>query len=111
VQEKSNITNKYQAAWIAKQLQRRGSGAEMVSTVLADARIDLQPHQVSAALFALQNPYLKGAMLCDQVGLGKTIQAGIVVAQKWAEGKRNIIVVCPATLRHQWKEELTRLYK
>ncbi|MCL2861622.1 MAG: SNF2-related protein [Firmicutes bacterium] len=50
-------------------------------------------------------------MLCDQVGLGKTIQAGIVVAQKWAEGKRNIIVVCPATLRHQWKEELTRLYK
>ena len=75
----------------------------MVSAVLSDARIDLQSFQVSAALFALQNPYLKGTLLADQVGLGKTIQAGIVVAQKWAEGKRNIVVVCPATLRHQWK--------
>ena len=57
------ITNKYQAALGGEVLQCKGIGAEVTSAVLADAKIDLQPHQVSATLFALENPYLKGAFL------------------------------------------------
>ena len=101
-----NITNDYQAAYIARLLNKRGNGINTISAVLSDATVYLNPHQIHAALFALTNPYLKGAILADEVGLGKTIEAGIVIAQKRAEGAKNIIIVCPATLKAQWAEEL-----
>lgn len=74
--------------------------------MLSDARVDLNPHQVEAALFAFNSPLKKGAILADEVGLGKTIEAGLVIAQKWAEKRRHIIVICPANLRKQWQMEL-----
>jgi len=46
---------------------------------LFDAAVDLNPHQIEAALFALQSPLSKGVILADEVGLGKTIEAGIVL--------------------------------
>jgi adenine-specific DNA-methyltransferase len=70
------------------------------------AQVDLNPHQIDAALFALKSPLSKGALLADEVGLGKTIEAGIILAQKWAEHKRRILLVLPATLRKQWSTEL-----
>jgi SNF2 family DNA or RNA helicase len=70
------------------------------------AQVDLNPHQVDAALFALKSPLSKGVLLADEVGLGKTIEAGIVLAQRWAEWKRRILLVVPATLRKQWSAEL-----
>lgn len=71
-----------------------------------DAQIDLNPHQVDAALFAFKNPFNRGVLLADEVGLGKTIEAGLVIAQKWAERKRRILIIVPANLRKQWHQEL-----
>jgi SNF2 family DNA or RNA helicase len=69
---------------------------------LFDAAVDLNPHQIEAALFALKSPLSKGVILADEVGLGKTIEAGIVRCQFWAERKRRLLVICPASLRKQW---------
>lgn len=73
---------------------------------IANARVDLNPHQVRAALFALRLPLSKGVILADEVGLGKTIEAGLVIAQRWAERKRHILLIVPAFLRKQWEQEL-----
>lgn len=78
----------------------------MLASTLVDAQVDLNPHQVDAALFAFQNPLSKGVILADEVGLGKTIEAGLVIAQRWAERKRRILIVVPANLRKQWHQEL-----
>ena len=74
--------------------------------VLSEARVDLNPHQVEAALFAFKSPLSKGAILADEVGLGKTIEAGIILSEMWAEHKRNILIIVPASLRNQWNIEL-----
>lgn len=73
---------------------------------LFDAAVDLNPHQIEAALFAIESPLSKGVILADEVGLGKTIEAGIVLCQFWAERKRRLLVICPASLRKQWALEL-----
>ncbi|MBX3399510.1 MAG: DEAD/DEAH box helicase family protein [Gemmataceae bacterium] len=77
-----------------------------MSLSLFDASVDLNPHQIEAALFALQSPLSKGVILADEVGLGKTIEAGIVLCQYWAERKRRILVIGPASIRKQWVLEL-----
>lgn len=77
-----------------------------MSRTLAGARVDMNPHQVEAALFAMRSPLSKGVVLADEVGLGKTIEASLVIAQRWAERRRRIILVVPATLRKQWAQEL-----
>lgn len=77
-----------------------------LSHSLGNARVDLNPHQIDAALFALRSPYSKGVMLADEVGLGKTIEASLILAQKWAERRRKILLIVPATLRKQWQLEL-----
>src|SRR6188472_2488967 len=79
---------------------------EKLAGALADAQVDLNPHQVEAALFAFRSPLSKGAILADEVGLGKTIEAGLVISQKWAEHKRKILLIVPANLRKQWNQEL-----
>jgi adenine-specific DNA-methyltransferase len=99
----------YQAKLIACELTRRfppDSGDKLAGAV-ANAQVDLNPHQVDAALFAFQSPLAKGALLADEVGLGKTIEAGLVMSQKWAEHKRRILVITPSNLRKQWLQELT----
>jgi len=73
---------------------------------LQDAQVDLNPHQVEAALFAFKSPLSKGALLADEVGLGKTIEAGIILSQKWAERKRKLLIIGPSNLRKQWNREL-----
>jgi superfamily II DNA or RNA helicase len=80
--------------------------ADMLASTLVDAQVDLNPHQVEAALFAFQSPLSKGVILADEVGLGKTIEAGLVIAQRWAERKRRILIITPANLRKQWHQEL-----
>ena len=70
----------------------------------------MKPHQVDAALFAFNSPLSKGALLADEVGLGKTIEAGLVLSQKWAERKRCILVITPANLRKQWHQEMAEKF-
>lgn len=102
----------HQACFLAHELTRMGEVGEMdrLSTTLFDSRVDLNPHQVDAALFALANPLRKGVVLADEVGLGKTIEAGLVLCQKWAERKRRLIVVAPAHIRKQWQAELAEKF-
>ncbi|RVM25382.1 DEAD/DEAH box helicase [Sinorhizobium meliloti] len=98
----------YHARLFAHELSKRHSvaDAEKLAAALLDARVDLNPHQVEAALFAFKSPLSKGAILADEVGLGKTIEAGLVLAQKWTEGRRRILVITPANLRKQWSQEI-----
>lgn len=101
----------HQAKYFAYDLTRRGSsGLDRLSASLFDAAVDLNPHQIEAALFALQSPLSQGVILADEVGLGKTIEAGIVLCQYWAERKRKLIVICPASIRKQWALELTEKF-
>jgi adenine-specific DNA-methyltransferase len=79
---------------------------DSLSRSIAGARVDLNPHQVDAALFAIRSPLSKGVILADEVGLGKTIEAGLVMTQRWAERRRRLLVIVPATLRKQWEQEL-----
>jgi len=98
----------YHAKYYAHELSARKSSAivDRLTTSLFDAAVDLNPHQIEAALFALRSPLSKGVILADEVGLGKTIEAGILLCQYWAEHKRRLIVICPAVLRRQWSIEL-----
>ena len=98
----------YHAKYIAHDLTRlcASDSVEKLTAVLSDAQVDLNPHQIEAALFAFRNPLSKGAILADEVGLGKTIEAGLLIAQKWAEQKHRILVIAPANLRKQWGQEL-----
>lgn len=99
---------KYHAKYLASALRLRHASNDIanLSRSIANARVDLNPHQVRAALFALQSPLSKGVILADEVGLGKTIEAGLVIAQRWAERKRHILLIVPAFLRKQWEQEL-----
>lgn len=103
----SNITQ-YHAKYFAYELTKRNSSDSLqkLATSLMDAQVDLNPHQVEAALFAFRSPLSSGAILADEVGLGKTIEAGLVISQKWAERKRKILIIVPANLRKQWNQEL-----
>src|SRR5947208_15969910 len=97
----------HHARYFAHDLTRRAaSGLDRLSMSLFDAAVDLNPHQIEAALFALESPVSKGVLLADEVGLGKTIEAAIVLCQYWAERKRRLLVICPASLRKQWALEL-----
>jgi len=77
----------YHAKLFAHELTKRSSSdnVDKLASALSDAQVDLNPHQIEAALFAFRSPLSKGAILADEVGLGKTIEAGILLAQHWAE--------------------------
>lgn len=98
----------FHSKFYAYELTKRcaADSAEKLAGALVDAQVELNPHQVDAALFAFRSPLARGALLADEVGLGKTIEAGLVLSQKWAERKRKILVVAPANLRKQWMQEL-----
>ena len=106
------MTTAYHAKYYAYELTKRcaSGSAERLAGAVAGAQVDLNPHQVDAALFAFNSPLSKGALLADEVGLGKTIEAGLVISQKWAERLRRILVITPANLRKQWHQELTEKF-
>ncbi|MEB2283598.1 MAG: DEAD/DEAH box helicase [Polyangiaceae bacterium UTPRO1] len=101
------MTTPFHAKYWAHSLRlARHDGVDAILRSIGNARVDLNPHQVDAALFALRSPYSKGVLLADEVGLGKTIEASLILAQKWAERRRRILLIVPATLRKQWQVEL-----
>ena len=70
------------------------------------ANVDRMPHQEAAARHALSR--LRGrAVLADEVGLGKTIEAGLAVKELTLRGlAKRVLILCPAPLREQWREEM-----
>lgn len=103
------ILTPYHAKYYAYELTRRcpPDSDDRLASALVDAQVDLNPHQIDAALFSFKSPLSRGVLLADEVGLGKTIEAGLVLAQKWAERKRRLLVITPSNLRKQWHQELT----
>jgi ERCC4-related helicase len=102
------VITDYHSKYIAIDLTRRrpSDSSERLAVAVAGAQVDMNPHQVDAALFAFASPLSKGALLADEVGLGKTIEAGLVISQRWAEGRRRILIIAPSNLRKQWHQEL-----
>ena len=98
----------YHVRYFAEELTKRSSSESIdsLTSALADAQVELNPHQIEAALFAFRSPLSQGAILADEVGLGKTIEAGLLLSQRWAERRRRLLVICPANLRKQWGQEL-----
>ena len=98
----------YHAKYFAHELTKRcaSDSVEKLIGALVDAQVDLNPHQVEAALFAFKSPLSKSAILADEVGLGKTIEAGLVLSQRWAERKRRLLAITSANLRKQWYQEV-----
>lgn len=101
-----------QQLYLAEDLVRRRRADEHRRQVTSQraARIDPNPHQIDAVVFALSRIPEGGCILADEVGLGKTIEAGLVIAQLLAEGARRILVVTPKALLGQWKQELAALF-
>jgi hypothetical protein len=106
------VSTSYHAKYFGHELTRRSGtdGVEKLSVSLFDAAVDLNPYQIEAALFAFRSPLSKGVLLADEVGLGKTIEAGLVLCQCWAERRRKLLVICPASLRKQWSMELSEKF-
>ena len=106
------MITQYHAKYYAHLLSNKaiGGNIDSLSQSLLNASVDINPHQIEAALFAFKSPLTKGVILADEVGLGKTIEAGLVLCQYWAVGKRKIIIVCPASLRKQWGFELVEKF-
>ena len=102
----------YHAKYYAYELTRRcpPDSEDRLAGALVDAQVDLNPHQIDASLFAFRSPLSRGVLLADEVGLGKTIEAGLVLAQNWAERKRRLLVITPSNLRKQWHQELTEKF-
>ena len=102
----------HQTRYFAEQLllKRPQASIDGLASAISGVKVDLNPHQVDAALFALKSPLSNGALLADEVGLGKTIEAGLVLAQCWSERKRRILLIVPAALRTQWRAELSEKF-
>ena len=98
----------YHAKYYANEITRMAPGGDRdrIAMSLFDACVDLNPHQIEAGLFALRSPLRKGVILADEVGLGKTIEAGLVLTQFWAERRRRLLIICPASIRKQWSIEM-----
>lgn len=108
----TEIITDYHSKYLASDLVRRRSSdsSEKLAVAVAGAQVDMNPHQVDAALFAFASPLSKGALLADEVGLGKTIEAGLVISQRWAEGKRRILIIAPSNLRKQLHQEMNEKF-
>lgn len=101
----------YHARYFARELTKRFSSdnVDKLASAPSDALVDLNPHQIEAALFAFRAPLSRDAILADEVGFGKTIKAGILMAQHWAEPRRAVLDICPANHRSSAETVCARL--
>ncbi|HEU5075153.1 MAG TPA: SNF2-related protein, partial [Polyangiaceae bacterium] len=91
-------------------LRKRRADEHQRSGAARRGRIDPNPHQIDAVMFALSRLPEGGCILADEVGLGKTIEAGLVIAQRLAEGVKRVLLIVPTSLVPQWQTELAELF-
>src|ERR1700736_6403041 len=89
---------------------RRPDDRERYAASQRQARIDPNPHQIDAVIFALRRLREGGCILADEVGVGNTVEAGLVIAQSRAEGAERILLIVPKSLIGQWQDELLNLF-
>ncbi|HXU33775.1 MAG TPA: SNF2-related protein, partial [Thermoanaerobaculia bacterium] len=106
------LTHPFNRRLLAEDLVRvrRPDDRERYAASQRQARIDPNPHQIDAVIFALRRLQEGGCILADEVGLGKTIEAGLVIAQRRAEGAQRILLIVPKSLIGQWQNELLQLF-
>jgi len=107
------VPHPIQRRYLAEQLVRlrRADEQQRYAAAQRQGRIDPNPHQIDAVIFALKRFPAGGCILADEVGLGKTIEAGLVVAQLRSEGAASrVLLVVPKPLLGQWQDELYRLF-
>jgi len=102
--DKQELSAKY--CYNALTIKSGGGDVARIGNTLFNSKITLTPHQIQAALFAFKSPLRKGVVLADEVGLGKTIEAGIVISQIWFEKRGKVLIVAPAALLKQWQAEM-----
>jgi hypothetical protein len=90
--------------------RRRASDPVRLASALRLGQVDPNPHQLDAVRFALERLPEGGCILADEVGLGKTIEAAMVVAQRRLEGAQRVLIVAPKALLGQWRQELFTLF-
>lgn len=92
----------------AEELTRRHptSGYDGMESLESSSDTILYPHQIHASHFSVSNPLLKGVLLADEVGLGKTVEAAMIIKEMAYRGKRNILVMASRSLCQQWVGEL-----
>jgi hypothetical protein len=95
-----------QRSYLAHWLTLSGNAEDSLTKTIASARVDMNPHQVEAAMFALASLCRMALSWPMKWGWGKTIEASLILAQKWAERRRRLLLITPATLRKQWSQEL-----
>src|ERR1700688_817276 len=89
---------------------RRSDEHRRYAACQRQGRIDPNPHQIDAVVFALRRIPEGGCILADEVGLGKTIEAGLIMSQLIAEGMRRVLLIVPKSLLGQWQTELYTLF-
>lgn len=99
----ATIKPDYDAVWSFISQAHKTKNGDMVG--LATAPVKPWPHQVQVFRRLHSNRPTR-LLIADEVGLGKTIQAGLFLRQAWLEGKRRILVMAPAALTRQWQKEL-----
>lgn len=94
----------------ARQLENLSDNDKLVP-IFESSDLRIYPFQIAASAFVLRSPYLKGAILCDEAGLGKSHEAMLVIAQRWLEGQNRILLLIPnADLITQWTELIDKCY-
>jgi adenine-specific DNA-methyltransferase len=102
----------YYPKYLAQELTRRcpADNTEKLAGAVASAQVDLNSHQVDAALPAFKAPLSRGALEADELGMDKTIDAGMIRSRRSAERQRRILVISASNLREQWFQGLTEKF-
>ena len=92
-------------------LYKKQQLAESPFKCLLNADIEPNPHQINAFCAAIQALKTGGIILADEVGLGKTIEASLVLNYVIDSGAKKVLISLPATLRKQWEVELLEKFR
>lgn len=96
----NKVEAKYKLTKIEK-FQNLGRYESLIPTYLSSS-VEVYPYQIMASTFALSNPFVKGFIFADEAGLGKSIEAMLVIGQYLLSNKNKVIVIIPNPLYEQW---------